>query len=71
MKGKAKTTMAIAAGYLLGRDRKLRTATTTAIAVAMGGKSSTVRKGARRLSNSSVLGKVIPLPLRKLLRRAA
>ncbi|HUN34947.1 MAG TPA: hypothetical protein VMU95_23335 [Trebonia sp.] len=71
MKGKAKATMAVAAGYLLGRHRNLRAAAVAATAAVMGGKNPAVRRGAKRLSNSSLVGKVMPAPVRKLLRHAA
>jgi hypothetical protein len=54
---------AIGVGYLLGRRRKLRTATVMAVAAAAGGTSvgrTALRRGAKQLVTSGVLDKVPP-----------
>jgi hypothetical protein len=67
MKVNTKAVAALGAGYVLGRQRKLRAATVTAAAMAVGGKSGVVRKGAGLLIKSSVLGRAPQAA--KLLRR--
>jgi hypothetical protein len=67
MKINTKAVAALGVGYLLGRQRKLRAATVTAAAMAVGGKSGLVRKGSLLLIKSSVLGRM-PQAV-KLLRR--
>ncbi|HUN31997.1 MAG TPA: hypothetical protein VMU95_08240 [Trebonia sp.] len=71
MKGKAKTAMAVIGGYLVGRHRSLRAVVVAAVAAVVGGKNPAVRRGAKRLSNSDLLGRIVPSPVRKLLRHAA
>lgn len=55
--------MTLGVGYLLGRRRKLRTATVMAVAAAAGGTSVgriALRRGAKQLADSGVLDKVPP-----------
>src|SRR5262245_32400238 len=63
MKYSMRVAVAVGAGYLLGRRRKLRTATVMAIAGAASGTSVgrvALRRGAKQLVNSGVLDKVPP-----------
>jgi hypothetical protein len=63
MKGSTRAAMALGVGYLLGRQRKLRTATVMAVATAAGGTnvgSLVMRRGAKMLVNSGVMDKVPP-----------
>lgn len=64
MKGGAQAALAIAVGYILGRRRKMRTATLLAAATATGGLGglggTALRRGAKMLGNTEMLGKVAP-----------
>jgi hypothetical protein len=63
MKCSTQAAVAIGVGYLLGRRRKLRTATVLAAATAVGGTSvggMALRQGAKLLANSGVLDKMPP-----------
>jgi hypothetical protein len=63
MKGSTRAAMALGVGYLLGRHRKLRTATVMAVATAAGGTnvgSLVMRRGAKMLVSSGVMDKVPP-----------
>ena len=60
MKGGARTALAIGVGYVLGRRRKMRTATVLAVAAATGGIGSlgpaALRRGAKLLSSTDSFG---------------
>jgi len=64
MKGGPQAAMALAVGYLLGRRRKLRTATVMAGGMAVGAASGlggvALRRGAKMLANTEMLNKVSP-----------
>src|SRR6185437_11324132 len=63
MKGSTRAATAIAVGYVLGRRRKLRTATLMAAATAVGGTTVgglVMRRGMKMLGSSEALGKVAP-----------
>lgn len=65
MKGGTQAAVAIGVGYVLGRRRKMRTATLLVAATAagggMGGIGGTVlRRGAKMLGSTDMLGKVAP-----------
>jgi hypothetical protein len=63
MKSGMRAATAIGIGYLLGRRKKLRTATLLAAATAAGGTAiggPVLRRGMKMLGNSDVLGKVSP-----------
>ena len=63
MKCSTQAALAIGAGYLLGRRRKLRAATVAAVATAVGGTSVggiALRQGAKLLANSGALDKLPP-----------
>lgn len=63
MKGSARAAAAIGLGYVLGRRRKMRTATVMAIATAAGGTSvggMLLRGGAKMLDSADLLGKISP-----------
>src|SRR5258707_6985286 len=63
MKGSTRAAVALGVGYLLGRQRKLRTATVMAVATAAGGTSVgglVMRRGAKMLVSSGVMDKVPP-----------
>jgi hypothetical protein len=63
MKGSMRAATAIGVGYLLGRRRKLRTATLMAAAYAVGGTtvgSMVLKRGMKMLNNSEVFGKIAP-----------
>ena len=63
MKGSMKAATAIGVGYLLGRNRKFRTAAITAVAVGAGGGAvggPIMRRGMKMLGSADVLGKVTP-----------
>jgi hypothetical protein len=61
MKGSTRAAVALGVGYVLGRNRKLRTAAMMAAATAVGGTSVgglVMRRGAKMLVSSGVLDKV-------------
>jgi hypothetical protein len=61
MKGSTRAAVALGVGYMLGRQRKLRTATVMAVATAVGGTSVSglaMRRGAKMLADSGVMDKV-------------
>ena len=63
MKGSMRAATAIGVGYLLGRRRKLRTATFMAVATAVGGTTlggMMLKRGMKMLNNSEALGKIAP-----------
>jgi len=63
MKGSTRAATAIAVGYMLGRRKKLRTATLMAAATAVGGPTVgglVMRRGMKTLGQSEALGKVAP-----------
>lgn len=63
MKSGMRAATAIGIGYLLGRRKKLRTATLLAVATAAGGTAvggPVLRRGMKMLGNADVLGKVSP-----------
>lgn len=63
MKGGMRAATAIGIGYLLGRRKKLRTATLLAAATAAGGSAvagPALRRGMKMLSNTEALNKIAP-----------
>lgn len=61
MKGGTQAAMAIGVGYVLGRRRKMRTATVLAIATATGGLGGmALRRGMKMLGSTEALSKVAP-----------
>jgi hypothetical protein len=63
MKGGMRAATAIGIGYLLGRRKKLRTATLLAVATAAGGSAvagPVLRRGMKMLGDTEVLNKVAP-----------
>jgi len=63
MKGGMRAATAIGIGYLLGRRKKLRTATLLAAATAAGGSAvagPVLRRGMKMAANSDALGKISP-----------
>jgi hypothetical protein len=63
MKGSTRAATAIAVGYMLGRQKKLRTATLMAAATAVGGTTVgglVMRRGMKMLGSSDALGKLTP-----------
>lgn len=64
MKGGTQAAVAIAVGYVLGRRRKMRTATLLVAATAAGGAGGiggvALRRGVKMLGSADVLGKVAP-----------
>lgn len=60
MKGGTRAALALGAGYLLGRNRRLRTATVLAVAAATGGGGGAVKRGGKALAGSDALSKVVP-----------
>ncbi len=62
MKGNTRAATAIAVGYLLGRRKKLRTATLMAAGTAVGGAAAgkALRQGMKKAGSAEALGKVTP-----------
>jgi hypothetical protein len=64
MKGSTQTALALGVGYVLGRRRKMRTATLLAAAAATGGvgglTGALVRRGMKMLGSTEALSKVAP-----------
>ena len=63
MKGSMRAAVAIGVGYMLGRRRKLRTATLMAAATAVGGTTMgglLMKRGMKMLNNSDAFGKIAP-----------
>jgi len=63
MKGSTRAAVALGVGYVLGRHRKLRTATVMAVATAAGSTtlgSTILRKGTKYLGSTDAIGKLAP-----------
>jgi len=63
MKGSMRAATAIGVGYLLGRRRKLRSATFMAAAYAIGGTtvgSMVLKRGMKMLNSTEAFGKIAP-----------
>ena len=63
MKGSMRAATAIGVGYLLGRRRKLRTATFMAVATAVGGTTVgglLLKRGMKMLNSTEAFGKIAP-----------
>ena len=63
MKGSTRAAVALGVGYMLGRRRKLRTATVMAVATAAGGTTlggMMFRRGAKYLGSTDAIGKLAP-----------
>jgi hypothetical protein len=64
MKGGTRTALALGAGYVLGRRRKMRLATLLAIGAATGGiggvADAAVRRGIKALASTELLGRIAP-----------
>lgn len=63
MKGSTRAAVALGVGYVLGRHRRLRTATVMAVATAAGGTTlggMMFRRGAKYLGSTDAVGKLAP-----------